>query len=103
MYPRNFSSEKLVKLNAMIKDRYSHNLINFQLELNIIKQIAINNGYVPYLIDKMVEKELFKQAIALVYPPAANLSPQKYHVCTFVQLFSLAVELLDSIHFSNPP
>ena len=70
---------------------YIHRLVNvpmsqenFQVELNIIKQIAINNGSISHLIDKMVEKKLFKQAIALVYPPPANLPPQKYHVLTYI-------------------
>ena len=57
---------------------------NFQVELNIIKQIVINNGYIPHLIDKMVDEKLFKQAKALVYPPSANLPPQKYHVLTYI-------------------
>ena len=47
---------------------------------------------IHHLIDKMVEKKLFKQAIALVYPPSANLPLQKYHVLTYIDRIS------DQIH-----
>ena len=85
---------------------YIHRLVNvpmsqenFQVELNIIKQIAINNGYTSHLIDKMVEKKLFKQAIALVYPPPANLPPQKYHVLTYIG--SISDQIHKHIKFKN--
>ena len=47
----------------------------------------------------MVEKKLFKQAIALVYPPSANLLPQKYRVITYIG--SISDEIHKHIKFKN--
>ena len=41
---------------------------NFNKELNIIKQISVNNGYNPNMIDKILTQKQFNKAISLVYP-----------------------------------
>lgn len=41
---------------------------NFQKELNIIKQIAINNGYTTQLINKILNKKLYKKALNMIFP-----------------------------------
>lgn len=54
---------------------YTHRLLNIPLsqenyekELNIIKQIAFNNGYDPKLIDNLIKQKLYNKALNLVYP-----------------------------------
>ena len=51
---------------------YIHRLINtsmsqvsFKTELNLIKQIAVNNGYKSEIIDQLLETKLTKQALSL--------------------------------------
>jgi len=44
------------------------NGFNFQKELNIIKQIAINNFYNVKIINKILNHKLYRKAINLVYP-----------------------------------
>ena len=84
---------------------YKHRLVNvllfqenFQIELNIIKKIGVNNGYTSHLIDKMIDKKLFKQAIAF-HPPFANLSSQKYYVLTYID--SISDKIRKHIKFKN--
>ena len=67
---------------------YIHRLVNvpmsqenFQVELNIIKQIAINNGYIPHLIDKMVVKKLLTSnsvRISTLCKPASSKISRTY-------------------------
>lgn len=45
---------------------------NFEEELRLIKQIAVNNGYKPKIIDNILQKKLFKKTINLVYPTSTN-------------------------------
>jgi hypothetical protein len=45
---------------------------NFEIELNIIKQIAVNNGYNEQTVNKILNQKLNRKALKLVYPP-----PQK--------------------------
>ncbi|XP_050503867.1 uncharacterized protein LOC126882821 isoform X1 [Diabrotica virgifera virgifera] len=45
---------------------------NFEIELNIIKQIAVNNGYNEQTVNNILNQKLNKKALELVYPP-----PQK--------------------------
>lgn len=59
------------------------NKFNFQKELNIIKQIAVNNGYTPKIIDKMLNKKLYKKAINLVFPTVKE-SKNNYKVITYL-------------------
>lgn len=54
---------------------YIHRLINvplsdsdFQKELNIIKQIAVNNGYVPSLIEQILSKKLYSKLLRRIFP-----------------------------------
>lgn len=44
------------------------NEVNFNIELNIIKQIAINNGYTSCLIDKILNKKIYKKTLDMVFP-----------------------------------
>ena len=69
---------------------YIHRLLNTPLsiedynsELNIIKQIAVNNGYQANLIDTMIEKKLLKQALQLVYPRSKE-KPKKYYSLMYI-------------------
>lgn len=61
---------KLSVFNSLI-----HRLTNipmlsesFDKELNVIKQIAINNGYSPNLIDSILNKKLYNIAIKNIFP-----------------------------------
>lgn len=45
---------------------------NFQDELNIIKQIAVNNGYEPELIDNILKRKLRKRTESLLYNSNTN-------------------------------
>lgn len=61
---------KLATFHSML-----HRLINtplsekdFNIELNIIKQIAVNNGYSHTIIEKMLSKKLKTKAVSEVYP-----------------------------------
>ena len=59
------------------------NKVNFTKELNIIKQIAINNGYNPDLIDQILRKKSYKKAINLVFPHNIN-SSNSFKLITFI-------------------
>ena len=70
---------KLAAYHSMI-----HRLTNvplsenaFQEELNIIKQIAINNGYSPLIIEKMLTKKLQTKAISEIYPNVKNKNKEQ--------------------------
>lgn len=41
--------------------------VDFEKELNIIKQIAINNGFSPDTINKILHKKFYKRAIDMVF------------------------------------
>lgn len=41
---------------------------NFDKELQIIKQIAINNGYKPNMVDNIVKNKKYKLALSQVFP-----------------------------------
>ena len=43
-------------------------LSSLESELNIIKQIAVTNGYESSLVGKLVENILFKKAMKSIYP-----------------------------------
>lgn len=67
-------SHKLAAFNSMI-----HRLLtiplsidNYNKELNIIKQIAVNNSYDPKLIDDIIAKKLHKQSLEQVFPSSKN-------------------------------
>ena len=68
---------------------YIHRLLNIPLspidyekELQIIKQIAVNNGYQPTLIDQMLDKKLYKRALKSVYPVQKKV--QKFFTLTYI-------------------
>jgi hypothetical protein len=42
---------------------------NFEVELNIIKLIAINIGYNEHIINKMLQQKLLKKALKSIFPP----------------------------------
>ena len=56
---------------------------NFDKELNIIKQIALNNGFQPNLIDKLINKKQYKKAIELVYPFTKLSNKNNFHSITY--------------------
>ena len=56
---------------------------NYTKELNIIKQIALNNGYHPSIIENILSKKLHQKALAMVYPP-----PPKDDSSYFRMIFS---------------
>ena len=56
--------------------------VNFNKELNIIKQIAVNNGYNVDLIDSILSKKLHLKAIQEVYPTVKNYN-QNYKTSTY--------------------
>lgn len=77
-------SHKLAAFHSYIHRLFSIPLSdsNFQSELNIIKQIASNNGYQPNLIDHLLNKKFYSQALKLVYP----LSPKvkRFHTLAYI-------------------
>ena len=81
-------------------DPSSYKLAAFQVELNIIKQIAVNNRYTSHLIDKMVEKNLLKKASVLVYPLSKNFSPQKCQELTYIGR-KFQIKFLKTIKFET--
>ena len=79
---------------------YIHRLINlplskenFEKELNLIKQIAVNNGYDPSLIDSILHKKQYKKCISSIYPtfPTTN---KRFQVLTFIGEPSLDITKL---------
>ena len=65
---------------------YIHRLLNIPLspaeyekEVKMIKQIAVNNVYEAKLIDQMIDKKLFKQAIHLVYQTPREKFKKLHH------------------------
>lgn len=67
------------------------NKTNFQTELNIIKQIAINNGYSALTIDKILNKKLYKKAINLVFP-TTNENKNNYKVISYIGHISTKIK-----------
>lgn len=57
---------------------------NFVNEVNIIKQIAINNGYSPQLIDNLVSKKLEQKAILSVYPFVKDKEKKEYKSIEYI-------------------
>lgn len=55
---------------------------DFDTELNIIKQIAYNNGYSPKIIDTILKKKQYQRAVKMIFPIAKEPST-KYHVLTY--------------------
>lgn len=87
---------KMAAFNSMI-----HRLLNvplsevdFKYELNLIKQIAVNNGYNPQLINNIYNKKIHKIAINLIFPIPKNpintyntftyLGTNMRQLCTFL-------------------
>lgn len=71
---------KLAAFNSMIHRLLivTMSKVNYDKKLNIIKQIAFNNGYSIQLIDQMIRKKQFKITIHNVYPTPKNI---KNHRC----------------------
>ena len=67
----------------------NHN--NFLNELNLIKQIAINNGYTEQLIDNLVHKKQQKLALQLVYPKQISNKSKKYFSLSYIGTPSLDI------------
>ena len=69
---------------------YIHRLLNTPLspieytkEFNIIKQIALNNGYKVEVIDKLIESISLKQALRSVYATVKEKSNRFYSLAYF--------------------
>lgn len=78
-------SHKMASFNSFV-----HRLLNVPLssenykkELNIIKQVAVNNGYNAGMVDDLVKKKAYKKAINLVYPTTNNTLDQKFKSITY--------------------
>ena len=56
---------------------------NFNKELNIIKQMAVNNGYQANMIDTIIHKKQHKKAISLVYPSSKFKDNSGYKTLTY--------------------
>ena len=65
---------------------------NYNLELNLIKQIAVNNGYDAQIIDKIVKKKQYKKAINLIYP-----TQKAYTENTFFQTLTYTGKITTNI------
>ena len=81
--------QKLAAYHSMI-----HRLVNvpmskedFEKELNIIKQIAINNGYSPNTIDSILKKKTHKKALSLIYPTNTK-TKKNFKTLTYLGLAS---------------
>ena len=63
-------SHKLAAYNSMIHRAFSvpMNQVNFNKELNIIKQIATSNNYPLHIINKLIYKKEEKVALELIFP-----------------------------------
>lgn len=79
-------SHKLAAYNS-----YIHRLLNiplsldnFNKELNIIKQIAVNNGFQTSLIDTIVKNKQYKKAINMVYPYIPLKDNNNFHTLTYI-------------------
>ena len=55
---------------------------NFRIELNYVKQVAVNNGYSSEIIDRLLDKKQYEQAINKIY----LLSVIKEHLERFYTL-----------------
>jgi hypothetical protein len=56
---------------------------NYNKELNIIKQIAVNNGYNPNIIDTIISKKNYNRALKLVYPHTKPQADHNFKTITF--------------------
>lgn len=56
---------------------------NYSKEVNILKNIASNNGYNPTLIDKLIAKKKEKLMLKQFYP-TQNVDPKKYVYTNFI-------------------
>lgn len=67
-------NQKMAAYNSMLHRLMNvpMNMINFSKELNVIKQIASNNGYNPLLIDNLLYNKQRKTAMNLVFPTVNN-------------------------------
>lgn len=84
-------SHKLAAFHSYIHRLFSVPLSdeNFQKELNIIKQIAVNNGYQVHLIDTLIRKKREKTLWKKCYPVYSQ--PQKFCTVTFYDKYSLSI------------
>lgn len=57
-------------------------------ELNIIKQIALNNGYEVSMIDKLINKEQVTKALHSIHPNCKDESYRRYRSLNLMSSFS---------------
>ena len=96
-------SHKLAAFHSMIHRLSSVplNNDNFSSELNIIKQIAVNNGYSPKIIDSLLKKKTFQQAKPHIYPKAVS-ETTKFFTSTFCGNLSQKIsEYLKPLNFKS--
>lgn len=56
---------------------------NYRKELNIIKQIAVNNGYQTKMIDQIITRKQYNKAIRLAYPNSESKTNIVYKTLTY--------------------
>lgn len=57
---------------------------SFQHELNLIKKLALNNGYDPQIIINILNKKEYRMAIDLVFPVTSRTEISQYSSLTFI-------------------
>lgn len=78
-------NHKLAAFNSMIDRAFKLPLskIRFKQELNTIKKIAINNGFMPAVIDKICKKWENKKLQFSIYPQVASQEENIYISLTY--------------------
>lgn len=77
---------KLAAFNSMI-----HRLVNtpmteadYNKELNIIKQIAINNNFKVKIVEDILKHKTYKKTMNLIYPQTNKIKQTIYHKITYL-------------------
>lgn len=77
---------KLAAFHSMIHRLLSIplNEKDFLKELNIIKQIAVNNGYNVDIVNSILNKKKYKKALELIFPRQQKNNQERYSVITYI-------------------
>ena len=54
--------------NSMIHRLINIPICDFFKELNFIKQVAVNNGFNPFIVTNILKKKMYRHVINLVHP-----------------------------------
>ena len=57
--------------------------VDFQNELNIIKQIALNNGFIISIINKILKQKMYKKTLEMIFPTKKD-QDNRYNVITYI-------------------